>query len=501
MAEKQNSILLLEDEDAHIELIKRAFTESQTSYKIHTCTTLKQAREFLSDNEPDLILADNRLPDGEGTELLEGSLEKQSCPVVVMTSYGNEQVAVDAMKAGAIDYIVKSPEAFKELPRTAERVLREWGHIIERRKAEKELRESEERYRYLVENSPTPIVMFSNQKFTYANPATAKLLELSSPNEILGLPLLDFVDGQSIETVINKLSELIERPHEVHQAEVKVKTKNGNVLDTIIMAMNVPFMGESSRLITIVDITGRKKAEEEIKQKNIDLELALKVKSDFLSMVSHELRTPLVPIVGYSELLLDGSLGELPLETIEPITAIRDRADDLSKLIDDLLTLSRMERGKLRLKLETVILSPFIQEMIAGFQSTDHGKPVSFDLSGVDFRIIADRTRLRQVLGNIIENAIKYSEESVDIGFKIHREGSSGIITIKDNGIGIDSEHLLKVFDRFYQVEEIDTRSHEGTGLGLAITKELIEMMKGTIEVESTIGEGSIFTLKLPIME
>jgi len=243
----------------------------------------------------------------------------------------------------------------------------------------------------------------------------------------------------------------------------------------------------------------KNKAAEEIRKKNEELTAALKVQSEFLSMVSHELRTPLVPIIGYSDLLLEGSFGEMPENAIEALTSIRGRAEDLSALIEDLLDLSRMEHKNISLQLEPLEIPGQIAGMIKDYQSMNHCKQVNIRLTGQAFRVNADHMRLQQIVRNLINNAIKYSYDTVDILINTNINGQYGVMTFTDNGIGIAPENLSRIFERFYQVADLDTREHGGSGLGLAITRELVEMMKGSITAESKPGNGSKFTVKLPL--
>lgn len=150
MNEQATYILLIEDEEAHSDLVRRAFESQVSPARLTVVTSLQEARACLAESQPDLVIANWVLPDGRGTELLPAEGEERPFPVVVMTSHGDEQVAVEAMKAGALDYVVKSATTLADMPRIAERALREWDHITARRLAEKALRESEERFRLLL---------------------------------------------------------------------------------------------------------------------------------------------------------------------------------------------------------------------------------------------------------------------------------------------------------------------------------------------------------------
>ncbi len=139
MKKTKVKILLVEDEETHVELIRRSFQLKANAFSLTVSKNLQDAKDYLKMFTPDLVIADYLLPDGKGTELLEGYVEGLPYPVIVMTSYGNEKIAVDAMKSGALDYIVKSREIFADMPHICERALREWHHINKRKQAEDEL--------------------------------------------------------------------------------------------------------------------------------------------------------------------------------------------------------------------------------------------------------------------------------------------------------------------------------------------------------------------------
>ncbi|MFH1675384.1 MAG: PAS domain-containing sensor histidine kinase, partial [bacterium] len=369
--------------------------------------------------------------------------------------------------------------------------------ISERKKAEAALRESEKRFRTVFETAKDSIFMKDIAlRYMLINPAMEKMFGMQS-REMIGKTDTDIFGpeiGDDIQdTEIRVLNgEIIE----------KERTLPINGIPYTFSIIKVP-MRNDDELVTGLfgiarDLTYRKAAEEVIRKKNKELASALTVKTEFLSVVSHELRTPLVPILGYSELMLDGSFGILPEYLKEPLQTVYDRADNLRKLIDDLLLVSRTDQRTVRIKLENIFADRIIEEIIDSRNKVNQGKRVNFIREGRECRILADPDRLRQVLQNLIQNSIKYSEESVDITIETYNDGEFGHIKVTDNGIGISSENLAHVFERFYQVENPDTRHHDGAGLGLSIVKELIELMNGHILAESEQGKGSCFTITLP---
>ncbi len=180
-------ILIVEDEEAHVELICRAFEDYKDgSYEVTVAHSLQEARDYLQASIPQLVIADLLLPDGKGTELVGEGIRGDRVPLIVMTSHGNEQAAVDSLKRGALDYIVKSPAAFLDMPRVADRAIREWSHMVERQRMEKALKESEERFRAVFESAEECIfIKDPSLKFTHVNRAMSRLLGLD-PYEIIG---------------------------------------------------------------------------------------------------------------------------------------------------------------------------------------------------------------------------------------------------------------------------------------------------------------------------
>ncbi|HDS31157.1 MAG TPA: PAS domain S-box protein, partial [Firmicutes bacterium] len=362
------------------------------------------------------------------------------------------------------------------------------------------LRESESRFRALADFLPETIFeMDSNGKITFVN---------RMASDIFGYEIDDFMENHTAMDIFapedrkNAACNLgiVLRGERAKGSEYIAIKKNGERFP--IMIHSTPIMdGEECKGARgiIVDITERKAIEKELKVTNDELKQACSVKSEFLSMVSHELRTPLVPIMGYSELLLDGAMGDISDDTREALMTIHERAQALGALIEDLLLLSKMERGVLKVSLEPLRTSEIVDDIIGIYDDVAQIKPVLITKDGDDCEILADPVRIRQVIQNLINNAIKYSKENVAINISVHARKPHCDIVVSDNGLGIAEEHLPFIFDRFFQVEHVDTRVHDGTGLGLAISRELVELMNGSISVQSKPDVGSEFTVTLPL--
>lgn len=239
----------------------------------------------------------------------------------------------------------------------------------------------------------------------------------------------------------------------------------------------------------------------ELTQKTIEAQEANRMKTQFLSNVSHELRTPLNAIIGYTSLLLDQTYGAIPQNQRTPLEGVKRNASDLLKLVNDVLDLSRIESGKFEVKISEVDLDSLMEDIFISM------KPL-FDEEGlsVDCRvqenlppIYSDAGKIKQILVNILSNAVKFSKKGgVQIEVRDLPERGGVEIAVQDTGIGIRKEDIPKIFDPFHQVDATVTREFGGVGLGLAIVKEILEHLKGKISVQSEYQKGSTFTLFFP---
>ena len=231
-----------------------------------------------------------------------------------------------------------------------------------------------------------------------------------------------------------------------------------------------------------------------------EVEKANRLKSEFLASMSHELRTPINAIVGYAALLLEGMFGQLSDQQRDPLDRTRAAADHLRALIDDILDLAKIEAGKMQFTLEELTLAEVLAETSQQMEPMIRRKSLSYtvDVSPDSPRIVSDRTKLKQILLNLLSNAMKFTTRGgVSIVVRPHAMGVR--LDVNDTGIGIRPEHLSVIWEDFRQVDQSRTREFGGTGLGLSITRKLVERLGGSIAVESIVGVGTTFTVMLPL--
>jgi PAS domain S-box-containing protein len=346
-------------------------------------------------------------------------------------------------------------------------------------------------YKNLVENQGEGMVILdSDGNFTFANPAAHEIFGFGD-HRLVGNNISIFTGPENMG-IVQSISDACRKGKKA-TVELEITVPSGESRTLLLTATpSLDEKGIYKRTFAIFrDITERKKTEK--------LKACLDAKSEFLSMVSHELRTPLVPIMGYSDLMLTGTFGEIPDDFREPLNFINSSAESLKNLIDDLLEINQLDRGTLKIVPGIIEIENILQEIIKTYSVVERNKPVSISLECEKFKISVDSRRLAQIIPNLLNNSIKYSDESVDIHMRAYNKNGMGYISISDNGIGIPKEELPNIFNSFYQIEDIITRHHGGAGLGLAIVKNLTEAMNGIIHVESELGKGTIFTISFPL--
>ncbi|WP_150269964.1 response regulator [Paenibacillus tepidiphilus] len=248
-----------------------------------------------------------------------------------------------------------------------------------------------------------------------------------------------------------------------------------------------------------VELTEAQK--EEIKAQAEEIFLAAQYKSEFLANVSHELRTPLNSLLILSQILAENKEGNLGAKQLEYVHTIFSAGKDLLQLIDEILDLAKMEAGKMNVVLEPVVLQHLSTQVYRHFEQQAKKKHIRFDVhcdSRLPDALVSDGHRIQQIMNNLLSNALKFTPEHGSVSLSIRTEGEEIVFSVSDTGIGIPASKLESIFEAFQQADGTTSRKYGGTGLGLTICRELASMLGGRIEVDSSEGKGSTFSLFLP---
>jgi two-component system phosphate regulon sensor histidine kinase PhoR len=330
------------------------------------------------------------------------------------------------------------------------------------------------------------LVVDERGRILVANHALRQLLHL--PTSVTNRTALEIIrNAQLEETIRNVIQKESSTSFELNLPSPLGKTFEVNVVRIMPSPEEKGKDAEGVRgaIAVFHDITRLKELE--------------KVRQDFVANVSHELRTPLTTIKGYAETLLEGALKEEV--AFQFVQVIKRHSDRLTKIVEDLLTLSKIESKEFQLKREKVTLSELIDDVLDFVKEEAEKKKISIDAIPVpsSLTIEGDRNILEQVLFNLLDNAIKYGREGGKVTVSaVQKDQSEIAVSVRDNGIGIPKEDLPRIFERFYRVDKGRSQELGGTGLGLSIVKHLVQNHGGRVWAESQLGEGSTFYFTLP---
>jgi PAS domain S-box-containing protein len=499
-------ILLLEDDPVDCELITTTLGKNGVEGNIISVANRHAFLDYLNQHRPDLILADYVLPRFDGMTALQ--LAQTICPevpfILVSGVLGEEQ-AIDALKQGATDYILK--QRLERLGPAVKRALRERRERQERQLVTKALQQTDDLLSAIVDASPVGIITLDREgRIMTWNPAAEKIYGWSA-NSVIDHPLPLIPDDEQAY-----FSEQFDRAlanHTVASLEFKHLRKGGSTID---ISLSLAPLHDSDNTIygvvmTTVDITLHKQIEiqrqillEQERHARAAAETANRVKDEFLAVLSHELRTPLNAIVGWIKLIQKGGLSPEIMQ--RAFDTIERNAIAQTQLIEDLLDISRIIRGQVQLALQSVDVKALLQTTVDTLKpaATAKSMQVGLDLEPAVPLIVADPNRLQQIFWNLLSNAIKFTPASGKVSIRGTVVNNHLRLQVQDSGIGIDPKFIPYMFDYFRQADSSTTRHQGGLGLGLAITRRLVELHGGTIQANSPgLNQGTTFTIMLPM--
>ncbi len=501
-------ILYIED-DPGLSRLVRARLESE-GYRVELCLTGKEGLAAFDEAMHDLVIVDYQLPDCNGLQVLEALVARGAeVPVIIATGAGSEEIAVKAMKLGAADYINKEThdKFFHLLPSVIEKALRQ--HELERLKqrAETELRESEERLRSILASiDDAVLVTDQGGMFVAARAPGDGGRTVSASEDWIGSTFRD-VFPPAVAAQFEAAFAAVQSNDRVEQFDYSLPSEAAEIWFNAKMSplkdVHRQFSG-----VTIVarDITARKRAEDQLRLATFAADAASRAKSELLAGMSHELRTPLTAIIGYSEILFYEYFGAVNERQKQQLDIILQCSRHLLDLINDILDISKIESGKTELDLAPVRISFLLEHTLTLLKETASRRKIRVEtrvppeLVGVT--IMADERRVKQVLFNLLSNALKFTPEGGRVDVSLLSQNGFLAITVADTGIGIPRVELERIFDAFYQIKgRVNPTKAPGSGLGLSLARQIVELHGGRIWAESDgDGKGSRLTFTLPVV-
>lgn len=344
-----------------------------------------------------------------------------------------------------------------------------------------EIRQNDKRLRELLNHLVIGVMLLNeDREVTMVNPVM---------NEILGINLYGKLGHDYAEVVKSSgLIELIEKAYakeETQNNEISFYFQDEKIVDANVVPIPGRLQGTTNFIVLLYDITEIRRLE--------------KVRTDFVANASHELRTPVTALKGFSETLLDGAMNDQEV-LVEFLEIMHKESSRLDAMVQDILQLSKLEQKQAQANQEEVKVKEVVEEVFQILHQKAELKEIALVLDErFSLRIEADHDQLKQILLNLVGNAVSYTPEQGKVEVVTKKQGDEAIIEVKDTGIGIPKEEQGRVFERFYRVDKARSRNAGGTGLGLSIVKWLVDSMNGRIELKSELGKGSNFIVYLPM--
>jgi PAS domain S-box-containing protein len=485
-------ILVVDDDQVDRMAVLRGLRSAGVSMEAREATSVDAARAALEEDEFDCVFLDYQLPGGDGLRVLREVRERGiTTPVVMLTGQSDDRVAVSLMKAGASDYLSKDGATPERLEQTLRHVVRVHRAELAARQAEDRLRTSEQRFRSLVEATSEAVWTTSADGLMMRESATWAALTGQTLEEMTGIGWLDAVHPEDREATFAEWTAAVKEGR-TYEIEHRVRVAGGEYRHMV--GRGVPVRDSGGEIVEWVgahtDISRRKTAE-------LEREAAMASRNRFYAAMSHEIRTPMNAILGYTDLLLAGAYGEMSEEQVRGIERTHRAGQHMLELVNDVLDLSKLEAGKLEIEVEPTNVPALIEDLFATVRplATESGSELVLEHNGCNDPIRIDPRRVRQILLNLISNAIKFGGPQPVAVSCAREDDGSVVVEVTDHGPGIEEADLPRIFEEFVQ---LSGSGLQGTGLGLSISRRLADLLGGRLEVDSRPGEGSTFRLVLP---
>jgi PAS domain S-box-containing protein len=486
MATKTFQVLLVEDNPGDARLIQESLCEASGAvFEVRHADRLDSALETLAAGDTDVVLLDLSLPDANGLDTLVRAHDAApGVPIVVLTGLDDEELAMRAVQEGAQDYLIKGVESAP--------LARAIRYAIDRKQIEGELRQSQDRLKMIIAN--TPIILFATDREGRMTTSEGRGLEGVgvNPGEI---------NGRSIVDLFARQQELLEIMRRALAGEEVLSTVrvNSRAFDLHVGPLRADTSEVRGILGVATDITERVQAEqalrvtlEELEERNQELE-------SFTYSISHDLKEPLRTLEAFSQFLLEDYSDVVDEQGRDYLTRMGKAAGRMKQMIEELLTLARL--GRPPEVPASVSVSKVVANVAAALQAFVEQRHGRIEIVGNLPDISGDSARIEQIFGNLIGNGLKFNQSEqpiVEVGVQ-QVDGGRAVFFVRDNGIGIEPEYHQQVFGVFQRLHRRE--DYDGTGAGLAIVKRATEAMGGSVWLESSPGQGATFFVALPLSE
>jgi PAS domain S-box-containing protein len=487
------NILIIDDNPADLNILNRYLKKiSDLEIDLVMVDSSEEGFKQCTDTSFDVIFVDYLLGNENGIELIK-KFKELGCKAefILLTGYGSESVVAEALRAGASDYLKKSSMSEHILEKTLK-------HIKQKIYSEQKIKKTESKLNYILERTYTGLAILDERgRIEEANESYLAMIGFSSLDNIIGRSILEWT-AESCKIDIIEVIEKCKKEENIVDFEAIFDRPDGN---RTYVSMNgfMEIEDDKPRILLVCkDITERKKYEQQLKQAKIKAEESDHLKSAFLANMSHEIRTPMNAIIGFADLLSQPEITDA--DRNEYVKIIKESSVNLLALIDDIIDLSKIEVEKIEIQKADFELK---QVMLDLFHKFNKQKPgcieLIYDNNQKDDQVYinTDPYRFKQIMNNLIDNAIKFTESGfINFGFELKEQFIQ--FYVKDTGIGIPKDKQDIIFERFRKIEDNSNKFYRGTGLGLTISKKLCNLLGGNMWVQSEKEKGATFYFTLP---
>ncbi len=480
----KTDVLLVDDDQDHAELVRLTLERHSGAFEVTHVPDGPACLDALASRRYAVVLLDYSLPRMNGLEVLAGIRERGiTVPVVLATSQGDERIAGEAMAAGAIDYVVKTPGYFKALPLVLNKVLRQHELSLENAWLLAETEAHRARLAQILDSTADGILLLEETGVVMSANRRAGELLAFDPAQAMGRPLTAILTphfpGRSAEQVAGVVERLLHNLALSGEADMELPA-SGAVLEWTRRASTDGVVTPGPTL-SFRDVTHARKVE--------------RMKTDFVSFVTHQLRTPLSGIKWMLELAREEPTAETASDYLHDAAGAAER---LITMVNELLTITRLEAGRLTADFKSLDLAVLTRTTVDDVKALVAAKGMDLTVVASPAPVHGDPQLLQQLLATLVSNAVKYTPAWGRIDISIETSETTVLWAICDTGVGIPKADQPRVFEKFYRADNVVPLDTEGTGLGLHLARLIAEQFGGRLWFESLEGLGSTFFVELP---